>query len=195
MEISIQEQFIALAMSALIGIFLGAVYDAVKILRSLLGISNANKMTERLKKIRLPLIKNPNLKEKKANKTFQKVILFFTDILYFVVATLVMMVFIYYINFGIVRWYIFLGAILGMLLYHALLDGFVISVFETIMFFLRILVLYLVYFISKPFVSVLKRMKAYFLKLTERRKQMRAEAKKEPKKTSKRTQLIKTGKE
>lgn len=159
MEISFASQFLVALISVVLGLFLGALYDVIRIIRALFGISYVNKFTGKLKGIRLPFIKNPLTKEKRGARAFENIVIFITDILYFLIVTLIMMVYIYHINSGTVRWYIFLGAILGLLLYYVTLGRLVISISEYIVFFLKVAFSYLIFFISRPFVLLYLKIK------------------------------------
>lgn len=165
MEISFAEQLLVALNSVLLGLGLGAFYDLIRIVRVLLGVSYVNKFNLRLKNIRLPLIKNPLNSDRKKKKIAEGIMIFITDIVYFFVATLVMTIYTYHINFGIVRWYIFAGAIVGVLFYYVTLGKLVISISECIAFFTKVAFLYLVYFISRPFSFLYVKIKPCFLKI------------------------------
>jgi hypothetical protein len=151
MEVSFSEQINVALMSVVLGLAFGAIYDVVRIFRTLLGVSYVNKFSDRLKKVKLPFIKNPYNFQKSKRKIAENFMVFLTDMAYFLVITAVMTVFTYHVNSGIVRWYIFGGAIVGILLYYVTLGRLIISVSECIAFFIRAFVLYIAFFLSKPF--------------------------------------------
>lgn len=168
MEISIAYQLFVSGASALMGLFLGAIYDIVRISRAIFGIRYVNKFTYHLKEIKLPLIKNPLLIERKRNKVLSNIFIFVTDIIYFLVITLIMMVFVYYINDGIVRWYIFAGAFLGMLLYYFTVGKLVISVSEYIVFFIKTTLSYLTWIFLWIISPALRFLKGIFSKIKQK---------------------------
>lgn len=165
MEVSILDQLYVFCMSLIIGVALGALYDIVRMWRAFLGIRYVNKFTEKLKLLRLPLIKNPLLKEKKQNDRAQGILLFITDIIYFLIVTLIMIIFVYSVSGGVVRWFIFVGAMMGLLIYYFTIGKIVISVSEYIVFFVRIVWAYVVYFVTYPFLPIINKIKRIFRRL------------------------------
>ena len=159
MEISIASQIVNLLMSLLVGVCLGGIYDLIRIWRSLLGIEYINKFTLRLKEINLPLIKNPLLKAKKGNRIGENLILFLTDILYFLIVTFVLIIFIYYTNYGIVRWYILTGVIAGFFAYYFTLGKIIISFSEYVVFGIKVARSYTLFLVSRPFVPIIRKIR------------------------------------
>ena len=58
----------------------------------------------------------------------------------------------------------------GMLIYYVFVGKLVISVSECIAFFLKVVFLYLAFFISRPFLLLYRKIKAYFQKIKSRKK-------------------------
>lgn len=168
MEISIVDQLIVSAMSLVLGIVFGAIYDIVRIWRTFLGIDYESKGVERLRRLKFPLIKNPLTKKEKQGKLAQGIVLFITDIIYFLAITIIMIIFVYYVNSGVVRWYIFIGAMLGLLIYYFTVGKIVISVSEYIKFGIKVVMSYLVYFILRPFAPIVNFLKTKFIKIREK---------------------------
>ena len=169
MQIFLADQLRVTLLSILLGLGLGALYDIVRIFRTLLGVVYVNRFTDKLKKIKLPLIINPLLRQGKQRRIAENIMIFLTDILYFLTVTFVMIIYVYYVNSGIVRWYIFAGAIFGMLTYYVFVGKLVISVSECIAFFLKVVFLYLAFFISRPFLLLYRKIKPYFQKIKSRK--------------------------
>lgn len=168
MEISIVDQLIVSAMSLVLGIVFGAIYDIVRIWRTFLGIDYESKGVERLRRLKFPLIKNPLTKKEKQGKLAQGIVLFITDIIYFLAITIIMIIFVYYVNSGVVRWYIFIGAMLGLLIYYFTVGKIVISVSEYIKFGIKVVMSYLVYFILRPFAPIVNFFKTKIIKIREK---------------------------
>ncbi len=168
MEISIVDQLIVSAMSLVLGIVFGAIYDIVRIWRTFLGIDYESKGVERLRRLKFPLIKNPLTKKEKQGKLAQGIVLFITDIIYFLAITIIMIIFVYYVNSGVVRWYIFIGAMLGLLIYYFTVGKIVISVSEYIKFGIKVVMSYLVYFILRPFAPIVNFLKTKIIKIREK---------------------------
>ncbi len=169
MEISIISQLLIALESAFLGVFLGLIYDSVGLIRILLGINPQTKLAQRLKEKKIPLQANPFKKIACSSKK-QAVIFFFTDILYFVIVSLVMVVFIYYVNGGIVRWFIFAGLILGLVIYHFTLGKIVSSLLERCGFYIRVLMAYARIFVNKLFIPISRRVKIIISSLKKIRK-------------------------
>ena len=170
MQIFLADQLRVTLFSILIGVALGALYDVVRIFRTSLGVVYVNRFTDKLKGIKLPLIKNPLLRQEKKRRIAENVMIFITDILYFLVATFVMMVYVYYVNSGVARWYIFVGSVLGIFAYYVSIGKLVISISECISFFIKVLISYLAFFISRPFLLLYRKLKPCFEKIKSRKK-------------------------
>ena len=155
-------------MSLVLGIVFGAIYDIVRIWRTFLGIDYESKGVERLRRLKFPLIKNPLTKKEKQGKLAQGIVLFITDIIYFLAITIIMIIFVYYVNSGVVRWYIFIGAMLGLLIYYFTVGKIVISVSEYIKFGIKVVMSYLVYFILRPFAPIVNFLKTKIIKIREK---------------------------
>ena len=189
MEVSMVSQLMVAVLSSLVGIFLGALYDIIRIWRAFLGIVYVNKVTGRLQNIKLPFIRNPIANKK--HMVAENVVMFFTDIVYFLVATLVLVLFVYRVNQGIIRWYIFVGALLGLLIYYVTLGKLVISVSEYIVFFIKVAFSYVTFLISSPFRIAFRRFKCLFIRWKSNLRKSVEEKKKDSKN---RQECIKIGK-
>lgn len=180
MEISIISQLLMVVESVFLGIFLGLIYDGVIFLRILFGIIPSSKLTLKLKEKRFLRVSNPYEGVTRGKKT-QSVIFFFTDLLYFVIVSLIMAIFIYYVNDGIVRWFIFAGLILGMIVYRFTVGKIIGLFLEHFAFYLRILFKYGKFFIGKLFIPILKKfvkIKLIFEKIPKRKKKKNIEERK-----------------
>lgn len=194
MEFSILKQIYIILLSIPFGMVFGAFYDIIRVLRSLLGINYINKFTENLKKIRLKLIDNPLLKEKQRTKLREGVILLITDFAYFLILTIALIIFIYYLNDGIVRWYIFAGTMAGLLIYYFTIGKLVISISEYITFFIKILFEYLFFFLKYPFCRAIRYLKPVFRRLKSGITHLISKKEKVKKKATKRVEIIHAGK-
>ena len=173
MEISIKYQLLTMLYSSILGLFIGLIYDVFKIVRKLINGEISNKTKNKLEKIKFPLInvqfKGENLKIK------EKTVYFIVDILFFVVVTPVMQIFIYTFSSGIVRWYIFLGVFIGFMIYYVSVSRIIIIMYEYIAFFIKVLLSYLIYFIKLPFDKIIKILKEKHKKKIEHRKLLKRE--------------------
>ena len=74
MQIFLADQLRVTLLSILLGLGLGALYDIVRIFRTLLGVVYVNRFTDKLKKIKLPLIINPLLRQGKQRRIAENII-------------------------------------------------------------------------------------------------------------------------
>ncbi len=151
MEISIKYQLITALLSVFIGVFIGLIYDAFKIFRILSGLEFSSKLQKRIETIKLPIIKGLKIKNTKFSKIKRKILYVLWDLLFFVVITPIMQVFIYATSSGVVRWYIILGAFLGFIIYYFTVSKIVSIVYEYTLLVLKIIFSYITYFIRLPF--------------------------------------------
>lgn len=129
--------------SFVLGVFWGGVYDVFRIRRlafSFVNISDGKKKTILYKQ----------------RDFIERLVIFFEDILYWLICSVSMCIFIYYINSGRFRGVSLIGAFFGFFVYYKtigklvmLLSGYVIRLIKT---FIRLLVRYTVY----PIVKLLK---------------------------------------
>ena len=127
MEISLTHQFVVLLSSIAFGMLLGLLYDCVRIVRCLCGIQY--KRPIKLFKVRSG--------EKRVGKLYESIVMGITDLLYFLIAAVIMCVFVYFINNGKVRWYIYSGSAVGFALYYFTIGKIVISLSSIIAYGIR----------------------------------------------------------
>ena len=187
MEVSILNQLFDFVLSMLMGVFLGFASSIAGAVQNLFGIFEVESFGK-LADINFSNIENP-LKKKKSIK-YQRIILFFIDILYFIFATISLMIFIYYINDGIVRWYILLGNVLGCFLYKLSFGKIIAFLIGLLVFLLKVIILKLLC----PLKTLFGKMKIFSVKILAliRKKLMKKRKKKSVQKQ--RTEMLKIGK-
>ena len=149
MEISFGQQLSLPFLSILFGLVAGALYDAVRIFRCCVGIKYRDSAPKILSKIRLPLISAEN-RERKINSVKETIIIGITDILYFFILTVFMCVFVYAVNNGKIRWFIYFFSLIGFFAYYFTVGKLVIGASSVITFFIRALFLYIFLFLFSP---------------------------------------------
>lgn len=127
MEISLAHQFVVLLSSIAFGMLLGLLYDCVRIVRCLLGIQYKRPIK----------LFNVRSGEKRIGKIYEGIVMGITDLLYFIIAAVIMSVFVYFINNGKVRWYIYSGSAVGFALYYFTIGRIVISLSSIIAYGIR----------------------------------------------------------
>lgn len=117
MEINILDQLTVVIYSVFFGTFLGLIYDATSFIGLCFGVKELDEKVK--KKIPLNSINNHRL--------LKKILLGLLDILYFIFVSIMLSIFIFGVNFGIVRWYIIVGNLAGFSIYRLTL-GKLISI-------------------------------------------------------------------
>ena len=116
----------------LLGAFFGVVYDVIRIARLFLEIKNHN-VFNKIEKIFL----NKFVEKKKIGKVYESVVMGITDIIFFVIISIFMMIFVHIANSGKVRWYIYVMALLGFILYYKTLGKVVLSLSVPLVFYIK----------------------------------------------------------
>ncbi len=153
MTVSMLHQAIITGYAAVLGAVLGLLWDAFRIARMLFGIGADEARRARFAARKLPLIRNPFLREKTKRKArYEAVVIFCFDLAYSAVLTVVYTLFLYCANNGTVRWYLLLGSALGFFVYRKTLGVLVMRSAEALLFLLCVLLSYVFFFVSRPLV-------------------------------------------
>ncbi|MBQ9785252.1 MAG: spore cortex biosynthesis protein YabQ [Clostridia bacterium] len=152
----------------LLGVGLGAVYDAFRITRVFLGVSYSVGTTARLQSIRLPY-----LRPRRARRPSRVlgVVIFFEDLAFALIGGVSMILLFYQINNGKIRFPAFLCAAAGYFLYRLTIGRLVIRAAEVIAFGIETLVRYAVFFITLPFCLIGRRIAALVRRLWQMRRE------------------------
>ena len=155
MEAIYSQQLSTLPIYLITGVFLGAFYDLVRIIRCIFGVEYYSKNK---------YFKLKNLKSKKNSKISsikENIVMLITDILFFLFSGIIIAIIVYYANSGIVRWYIFVCCILGFLAYYFTLGKLVIRIANTVGIIIRSIfsqIVYLFIYPLKPIVLLTMRL-------------------------------------
>lgn len=156
MEISLAHQFAVALSSVVLGLLFGLIYDCVRILRCFLGIRYKRYMFKRLKCID---------EDTSVGKAYESIVMGITDIIYFVTIAVIMSVFVYFVNNGKIRWYIYFGAFFGFMLYYFTLGRVVISLSSLIVIRIRKIFKIILVCLFEPIRPVALWLKAAFCKI------------------------------
>jgi spore cortex biosynthesis protein YabQ len=123
--VEVSQRLLALALlySAGVGAVLGVLYDVFRIMR--VAMKPSQKMPAGLRAV---------------YNVIGDAIIFFEDILFSIVASVVVTVFLFHINNGQVRWFVLAGAGIGFALYYITVGRLVIMCAEAIISFIRALI-------------------------------------------------------
>lgn len=131
----------------LLGVFLGAVYDLLRITRVFLGVHYSHRTAKRLQQLQLPLLKP---KGKKRESRALGVVVFLEDFLFCLFAGILLILLFYELNNGKIRYLAFLCAGAGFLLYRGTLGRLVMLFSEMIAFVLETAFRYMLFFFLFP---------------------------------------------
>ncbi len=161
MEISIGEHVTLLCYSFVVGAALGALYDAVRLLRTFLGLGINYADVPFLSRLTPPLIGRRKTREtKRIGKAAACVLVFVFDILYMLAATAVTVIFVYHAYSGTPRGFALLGECIGFVLYMKTAGRLTAAVASYIFFIAETLVRYIVFFTVTPVRFIFKKLAA-----------------------------------
>lgn len=153
MEISPFLLTLLLSWSLAFGVLLGVVNDLNRIIRVFCGVKYSEKRFGRLYELVLPVVHRPLLR--KENKFHQKalaVLIFFQDIIFFIVASIGIILLNYEFNEGRFRFFVVIAVSIGFLLYYFTLGKVVMTVSEGIVFLIKATFLVVFSIMFRPFV-------------------------------------------
>lgn len=152
MYVSMSELSRMLLYSMLLGIFLGASYDVVRLFRITAGIKYKSARDKLYDYSSLAIVgkyfKNREQKNKKASAG--RVYIAIGDIFFWVFSAICVSIFIYYFNDGIFRSFVIFGCIVGFLLYYFTVGKIILFISQEIIFYLKILLIYIGFFLFYP---------------------------------------------
>ena len=163
MEISQGSLAYMLLLSFLLGATLGAIYDAVRIIRVFFALGEGSKSKfalSAMEKLKLPWLDKEKLIKKIAKKKKRvalPLVFFVLDFFYALLCGCAFILLEYYANDGTPRAFSFFGVLLGFLLYYFTLGRLVLAISERIAFAVRIVLAYL----ALPFERVFSMLSAY----------------------------------
>jgi hypothetical protein len=152
MEISPFLLTLLLSWSLAFGLILGVLNDVNRIIRVFGGVKYSEKRFGKLYELVLPVVHQPLLrKENKFHKKALAVLIFFQDIIFFIVASIGIILLNYEFNEGRFRFFVVVAVILGFLLYYFTVGKVVMAVSEGIVFFIKSTLLVVFSVVFRPF--------------------------------------------
>lgn len=139
--------------SFLLGVGMGALYDCIRIQRVLFGIcrytkaANAPAFCPTFLKVR-------NKRAGKGKEIIKAFFLVLQDVVFCLAAGILVSILLFYRNDGVFRGFVLIGAALGFVAYYFTVGRLVISASEYIVFAIRTAFLYVVYYVSLPFIRL-----------------------------------------
>ncbi len=147
------------------GIFLGALYDVVRIFRILCGMPCPGGIPRRVIDFRFPLLPRDFATRKRGGVAARAhaVLLITTDFLYALTAGVLFCVFVYWQSNGVFRLYYLLAAIPGFFAYYMTVGRLVLASAGVIVFFMRAISAYLFLFVKIPLAFLFRLLWRVFL--------------------------------
>lgn len=145
----------------LVGIFFALIYYILLAFKLvLIRDSFSIKFKDKHLKKEYKRCKNPLfLKTDKRREIKNRILEFLLDIIYFVIITPMMAVFLFGFNNGKVRWYIFLAVLIGFFIYKLILGNISLLLTEYLIFYFLLLYSITFSILCKPIKKILKRLK------------------------------------
>lgn len=134
----------------MLGILLGALYDVLRFVGGFWGVSLSPLVREKLQAIPLPLLKTQIRRVKRRGWLF-RILAFLGDLLFVLLAGVLLILVFYQCNNGKVRFPAFFCAGMGFFLYRRTVRRLVMPLLEGISFILETAVRYLIFFTVLPF--------------------------------------------
>ena len=138
----------------LLGVGLGAVYDAFRIFRVFLGVSYSKRFSERLNSVRLPLL--PPKAHARPWRILPLVVLV-QDVLFGIITGVCVAILFYWFNNGIFRTPAILCTAIGFFVYRLTLGRLVMLFSQVIAALIEWFFRYLFFFVTLPFRFLFKR--------------------------------------
>lgn len=151
MDVSIGEHLTLLCYSFFIGVFLGVLYDAVRLIRTFFGLGIDYNDSPLIRRLTPPIIgKRKKRAGRATGRAAAAAAVFVFDIIYMIAATAVTVVFVYHASSGTPRGFALFGEAIGFILYLKTVGRLTASVASYIFFAVDTVIRYFVYFTVTP---------------------------------------------
>lgn len=161
-SVALVEYSVNFLYSLLLGAFFGLIYDIFRIIRiaiSGVGIGTNKPASAKIDELSSHIIaKSARGRKAKKNRVGEKlydILVFIQDVLFFLIAAMLLTVFLYCFNFGQLRLYIYIGVFAGFLAYYNTVGRLIAAVSGLILSVVKLLIIFLVYSIITPIVRAL----------------------------------------
>lgn len=144
MWFSVSEHLTVTFYSLFMGVFLGILYDCIKLTRIIFGVGFYSTIASSLYNKEFPFIRKTRAKLKcgNGNGAVSGVILFIGDIVYACLCAVSYSLFLFHASRGEARWYFILASAVGFFVYYFTISKLALSVLEVVLFFVRALMRY-----------------------------------------------------
>ena len=167
----LSEQISIFLYAIFLGFIIGAVYDVFRITRVAFGVRYRKTAAVRHRNKKLPLISRVSfIRGKKIVDGARNVLVICGDVLFSLVAAVLVSVFIYRYNYGIIRWYVFAGVLAGFTVYYNTVGRVVIYISDFIIYVSGVAISYVLYFTLYPIVFLVKKLACAIRKIRRKKK-------------------------
>ena len=164
MEESILHQLTVTGYAVVFGLFAGVFFDLIRMLRSSICFSFLrNGKTERLFRKEWPVI--GRMPQREWDEKREVAVCFITDMLFWIILSISAVLFLFFFNDGIFRWFFAAGAVIGFSLYYLSLSRIILIFFHYVLFFLKLFFRYILHFLSIPFIMLSRVLKGVCLSI------------------------------
>ena len=139
--------------SFLLGVGMGVLYDCIRIQRVLFGICRYTKAAN-APAFCPTFLKVQKKRAGKGKEIIKASFLVLQDVVFCLAAGILVSILLFYRNDGVFRGFVLIGAALGFVAYYFTVGRLVISASEYIVFAIRTAFLYVVYYVSLPFIRL-----------------------------------------
>lgn len=143
--------------AVILGVFFGALYDVVRIIRVFLGVTSNNGRS-RINKLYKGNFKN--YLNFRSNKAFNYIAVFLGDLIFFSLVTLCFILFLFRFNYGIFRWFILLSSVLGFSVYYFTVGKVVMLFSRELSELIRLTANFIIFVVIQPIKLILRLLKA-----------------------------------
>lgn len=138
----------------LLGLFFGASYDFVRIIRVFCGVSSYKKIKTGFNRIYSNKLKN--YFDFKRRPVIDNAIVFAGDVIYFLFITLCFVLFLFKFNYGIFRWFILASTVVGFLLYYFTVGRIVMLFSRELSELFKLITNCFIFVITRPFIIIFR---------------------------------------
>ena len=153
MEVFISDQLLVALYSVIFGSFLWLIYDLLKFIRSFFS----GKLRTNLFKSKCTCACN---EKRVRSKYVQYVTQFIWDLIYFIIITPTVLIFVYATSYGILRWYIIAGIILGFIPSYVLFSHLTAYIYDVIIYAYKLIWKIIKYPFERSFIFVIRKLKS-----------------------------------
>ena len=153
MWFSVSEHLLVTVYAFFMGVFLGVLYDFIRLTRILLGIGSYSSVARKFK-VKTSFVTCADDRHTRSGKRgyiSSCILCFLGDILFGAVSAACYSVFLFHAIRGQVRWFFILASAVGFFLYYFTVSRFFLGIAETVVYAVKAVVFWILHMILTPF--------------------------------------------